>query len=63
MTNPATKQWITFLSVMPHLTKNIVTSLELSSSLNSKQDLKYGNVPMNMQMIEEIWLKCNGVSG
>jgi hypothetical protein len=34
MVNPVTKQWIIFLPDMPHLTKNIVTSLELSLSLN-----------------------------
>jgi hypothetical protein len=54
MVNPVTKQWIIFLPDMPHLTKNIVTSLELSSSLNFKWDLRYGNAPMNMQMIEEM---------
>jgi hypothetical protein len=60
MVNPVTKQWIFFLPYMPHLTKNILTSLELSSSLNLKQDLRYGNAPM--QMIKEIWLNCDGVS-
>jgi hypothetical protein len=34
MTDPVTNQWIVFLPDMPHLTKNIVTSLELSSSKN-----------------------------
>jgi len=63
MADPATKQWIIFLPDMPHLTKNIVTALELSSSKNSKQNLKYGVVPVNMQMIEEVWLKCDGASG
>jgi hypothetical protein len=38
MVNPVTKQWIIFLPDMPHLTKNLVTSLVLSSSLNSEQD-------------------------
>ncbi len=63
MTDPITNQWIMFLPDMPHLTKNIVTSLELSSSKNSKHDLRYGKVLMNMQIIEEVWLKCNGASG
>jgi hypothetical protein len=63
MTDPVTNQWIIFLPNMLHLTKNIVTSLELSLSKNSKHDLRYGKVPVNMQMIEEVWLKCNGASG
>ncbi len=63
MTDPITNQWIIFLPDVPHLTKNIVTYLELSSSTNSKHDLRYGKVTMNMQMIEEVWLKCNGASG
>jgi hypothetical protein len=63
MTDPITNQWIIFLPDMPHLTKNIITSLELSLSKNSKHDLRYGKVPINMQMIEEVWLKCNGASG
>ncbi len=62
MTNPVTKQWMIFLPDIPHLTKNIATSLELPPSLNSKQDLRYGNISMNKQMIEEIWLECNGAS-
>ena len=43
--------------------KNIVTSLELSSSKNLKRNLMYGKVPLNMQMIKEVWLKCDGASG
>jgi hypothetical protein len=60
MTDPVTNEWIVFLPDMPHLTKNIVTSLELSSSKTSKRNLMMGKVPINMQMIHEIWLKCNG---
>jgi hypothetical protein len=63
MTDPITNQWIIFLPDMPHLTKNIITSLQLSISKNSKQDLRYGKVLINMQMIEEVWLKCNDASG
>jgi hypothetical protein len=36
MTDPVKNEWIVFLPNMPHLTKNIVTSLKLSSSKNSK---------------------------
>ena len=36
---------------------------ELSSSKNLKRNLMYGKVPLNMQMIEEVWLKCDRASG
>jgi hypothetical protein len=49
-----------FLPDMPHLTKNIIASLELSSSNKSKRNLRYSIVPINMHMIEEVWLKCDG---
>ncbi len=64
MTNPVTvtKKWILFLPDMPHLTKNIVTSLKLSSSKKSKWNLRYSIVPINMHMTEEVWLKCEGAS-
>ena len=63
MKDPVTKQWIVFIPDMPHLTKNIVTCLERSSSVQSKRNLKYGKVPLNMWMIHEIWMKCGGASG
>ncbi len=63
MTDPVTNEWIVFVPDMPHLTKNIVTSLELSSSKTSKRNLMRGKVPINMQMIHKIWLKCDGASG
>jgi hypothetical protein len=63
MTDPVTNEWIVFLPDMPHLTKNIVTSLELSSSKTFKRNSMRGKVPINMQMIHKIWLKCDGASG
>jgi hypothetical protein len=63
MMDPVTLQWIVFLPNMCHLTKNITTSLKLSSSKNSKCNLMHGKVPVNMGMVEEIWLKCKGASG
>jgi hypothetical protein len=63
MTDPVTNERIIFLPKMLHLTKNIVTSLELSSSKTSKCNLMRGKVPINMQMIHKIWLKCDGASG
>jgi hypothetical protein len=63
ITDPITKRWIVFYPDMPHLTKNIVTSLISAETLkNSKQDLRYGKVPIDLQMIEEVWLKCDGAS-
>jgi hypothetical protein len=63
MMDPVTRQRIVFLPDMCHLTKNIATSLELSSSKNSKRNLMYGRVPINMGMVKEIWLKHEGASG
>jgi hypothetical protein len=63
MKDPVTGQWCIFLPDMPHLTKNIVTCLELLSSSKSKQKLKLGHVPMNMGTVEDFWLKSDGASG
>jgi hypothetical protein len=54
MKDPVTKQWFIFIADTPHLTNNFVTCLKLSSSKKSKQNLRHGNVPINMEMIEEI---------
>ncbi len=62
MMNPFSKQWIVFLPDMPHIMKNIVT-FKLSSLKNPKRNLMYGKLPLNMQMIEEVRLKCDGASG
>jgi hypothetical protein len=63
MKDPVMKQWFIFIVDMPHLTKNILTCLKLSSSKKSKQNLRHGNVPINMWMMEEIWQRCDGASG
>jgi hypothetical protein len=63
MRDPVTMQWIMFVADMPHLTKNIVTCLENSSSKTSKRYLKFGKAPVTLKMIEEIWRKCDGGSG
>jgi hypothetical protein len=63
MTDPVANEWIVFLPDMPHLTKNIVTSLKLSPSKTSKRNLMMGKVPINMQMMHKIWFKCNGACG
>jgi hypothetical protein len=54
MKDPVSKQWCIFIPDMLHLTKNIVTCFELLSSQKSKRKLQMGNVPMNMDMIEEV---------
>ncbi len=53
MKEPVTKQWFIFIAE-PHLTKNIDTCLELSSSKKSNQNPKHGNMSINMGMMEEI---------
>jgi hypothetical protein len=63
MKDPVTGLWCIFLPDMPRLTKIIVTCLELSSSSKSKRKLKLGRVPINMGMIEDVWLKSDGASG
>ena len=54
---------IFFVPDMPHLTTNIVTCLEKSSLKSSKRNLKYGKAPVNLGMIEEIWLKMGSPLG
>jgi hypothetical protein len=56
-------RWVIFLPDMPHLTKNIVTCLEKSSSKVSKRELKYGGAWISLRLIEEIWTKTCGNSG
>jgi hypothetical protein len=34
-----------------------------TSCHNKNGALMYGKVPLNMQMIKEVWLKCDGASG
>ena len=58
-----TGEYFIFLPDMPHLTKNIVTALELSSSKFSKRSIKYGKCPIEMKMIEVVWLKTGGATG
>jgi hypothetical protein len=60
MLDPVLLQWIVFLPDMCHLTKNIATFLELSLSKNSKCNLMYGKVPVNMGMVAEIWQNAMG---
>ena len=61
--DPHTEDFFIFLPDMPHLTKNIVTALELSSNKTSKRNIKYGRCPVNLKMGEHIWLETDGGSG
>ena len=58
-----TNEWFIFVPDMPHLTKNIVTALELSSTKTSKRYILFGKCPVNMKLIEDIWLELHGASG
>lgn len=61
--DPVTGEYFIFLPDMPHLSKNIVTALELSSSKKSKRSIKFGKCPTNMKMAEDIWLETDGATG
>jgi hypothetical protein len=63
MKDPVTLQWCVYIPNMLHLTKNILTCLEKLSSKKLERKLRMEKVPMNMDMIEEIWLKSDGASG
>lgn len=49
-----------FLSDPMHLLKNNHTTLEKSSSLNSKRDLWFRNCPMNLKMVQTVWHATGG---
>jgi hypothetical protein len=61
--HPVMKHWIIFIPDMPHLTKHIVTPLEKLSMKNSKKNLKFGKAPVNLNTIEDIWMRMDGASG
>lgn len=48
----ATGKPFIFCSDSMHLLKNIVTAMDLSSTKNSLRNIKYGNCPVNLGMIE-----------
>ena len=57
-----TGEVVVLLPDMPHLLKNIVTAMELSSKPSSKRDLKYGDNPINLNAIKDPWEKTGGKS-
>jgi hypothetical protein len=58
--DPVSGTFIIFLPDMPHLIKNIVTALELSSNSKSKRDIKYGKCPLTLWLIENVWRAMGG---
>lgn len=60
--DPVSGNYIIFMPDMPHLMKNIVTALELSSDKSSKRNLKFGKCPTNLSMIECVWIALGGGS-
>lgn len=59
---PVSKRYMVLCPDMPHLTKNIVTALELSSSKKSKRNIMYGVCPTNLRMIEVVWIELGGAT-
>lgn len=60
---PVTDLYVVFLPDMPHLTKNIVTAIELSGSKSSKRNIKFGKCPIKLTMVEDVWIKSDGATG
>lgn len=59
--DPVSGEYIIFLPDMPHLIKNVVTALELSSNSKSKRDIKFGKCPVNLGMSQEVWEALGGL--
>ena len=57
-----TDEYIICMPDMPHLSNNIVTAIELSGSKISKQKIKFGKCPVNLGMVEDVWLNLDGGS-
>ena len=55
--DPVSGEWFVFIPDNSHLTKNAVTTIEKSSDKRSKRDIKHGKCPINLGMVEDIWIK------
>ena len=55
MLHPITNEPIFFIADMPHLIKNIINALEMSSLKKSKRKMKYSGCPLNSKMIQDAW--------
>ena len=47
---------------MPHLTKNIVTALEYLGAKGQKRCIMFGKCPVNLDLIEDVWVVTDGLS-
>ena len=57
---PVSGSYIILLPDIAHLTKCIVTALELSLRKDSKGDLKYGKCYLNLYMVSVVWHALGG---
>ena len=55
-----TNEYTICIPNMPHLSKNIVTTLELSGVKKPKRKVKYGTCPIYLLCIKDIWLALDG---
>lgn len=60
MVSPTNDRPFVFIPDNMHLSKNVVTALEKSSSKRSKRNIKYKKCPMNLGMIEKAWRATGG---
>ena len=60
--DPVSGEWFIFIPDNSHLTKNVVTALEKSYAKKSKRNIKYGKCPINLGMVEDIWIETGGAT-
>ena len=57
--HPISHDPIFLITNIPHLVKNIVIALEMSSLKKSKRNMKFDRCQLNSKMIQDIWRKTN----
>ena len=60
--DPVSGEWFIFIPDNSHLTKNVVTAIEKSAAKKSKRNIKYGKCPINLGMVEDIWIETGGAT-